>query len=328
MDTFDARPSPEPRISICVVTYNHERVIRECLQSLVDQKSRWPFEVLVGEDCSTDSTRLIVEEFALRYPGVVKPLLPEQNLGMFSNYRTVHAAAQGEFVCHCDGDDYWEPGKLEAQIEFLDAYPECVAVFSNSSVISDDGARLGFFSAGVPPTFDTSYLIKDGNFLHHSSMMYRSRWRSAVIPAEGPFCDYQIYVLLARHGLLGYIDRPLTAYRTQSSSSAIRQDNGGVRRLVWQALLEVAPGDASRDAIRRSHATFLADATFHALRCGRPAGFVEWLALMRKNGRAGSWRTQLLALYILLAGILNKLAFSTRVRLGRTQPDARVFYPK
>ncbi len=332
MDTsvndLGAPPSSGPRVSICVTAYNHEPFIRQCLQSLVDQQSQWPFEILVGEDCSTDATRAIVQEFARDHPTVVKAMLPERNLGMFANYRAVHAAARGEFVCHCDGDDSWEPGKLQAEIEFLDAHPGCVAVFSNSHVISAEGIRIGLFSSGVHTTFDMSCLIRDGNFLHHSSMMYRRQWQAVAIPAEGPFIDFQIYVRLVRQGLLGYIDRPLTSYRAQSSASAIQQDNGGVRRLVWQALQEVTPADAPTQAIRHSHAAFLAEAAYHALRSGRPKQYLDWLDLVRKKDRNAALLTQLSALSILLAGLCRKLAFRLKVRSGQARSDSRVFYPK
>jgi glycosyltransferase involved in cell wall biosynthesis len=320
--------APAPRVSICVTAYNHEAYLRECLQSLVDQASRWPFEIVVGEDCSKDGTRAIVEEFASRYPDIVRPLIHERNAGMCGNYRAVHAAARGDYVCHCDGDDRWEPGKLAAEVEFLDAHPECVAVFTNAWVIDDDGRRLGRFTGGVPATFDTSYLIQDGNFLHHSSMMYRRTLPAEVIPREGQFVDFQVYIQMARHGRFGFIDRPLTVYRTQSSASAIRHDNAGIRRLVWQALSFVEPGQASPRAMRRAQGAFLADAAYQALRTRQPARYLEWLALVRNSHRGSLWRVQGSALGALVGGIGRRMAFHLRVRTGRAKADARVFYPK
>jgi len=326
-DTREA--SDTPRVSICVTAYNHGSFIRQCLQSLVDQRSTSPFEVVVGEDCSTDDTRAVVLEFARRYPAVVRPLLPERNLGMFANYRTVQAAARGEFICHCDGDDAWEPGKLEAEVAFLDANPQCVAVFTNAWVMSEDGTRVGVFSRGVPPSFDTSYLIRDGNFLHHSSMMYRSRLRESALPAQGPFIDFQVYVRLARHGALGYIDQLLTSYRGESAASAIGRDNSGVRRLVWQALCDVQPVDASPGAIRQAQASFLADAAYQALRSGQPRHYLPWLQLVRAQVRGSALlATQLKAGFVLMRNFARKLGFHLAVKAGFAKRTARVFYPK
>ena len=316
------------KVSICVVTYNHEAFIRRCLQSLVDQHTQWSFEIIVGEDASGDGTRGIVQEFADAYPGLVKPMLHDRNLGMIGNYRAVHGAARGEFICHCDGDDYWEPGKLDLQVQFLDVHAECAAVFSNSHVISERGERIGAFSRGVPELFDVGYLIRDGNFLHHSSMMYRRRFQDRMFPTASEFIDFHVYVLLGRLGRIGYIDQPLTSYRAQSSASVIHNDNQRIRRLGWQALAEVMPADAPKASIRRADASFLADAAYQALRCGRPARYRDWLALVRQRPNSTPLLTQLVALRILVGSTARKVLFHARVRLGIARPESRVFYPK
>jgi hypothetical protein len=320
--------APAPRVSVCVTVYSHEPFLRRCLQSLVDQALPWPFEVIVGEDCSKDRSRAIVEEFAREYPAIIRPLLHPSNLGMCGNLRAVHTAARGEYVCHCDGDDHWEPGKLEAEVALLDAHPELVAVFTNAWVVSEQEERIGLFNRGVPPVFDTSYLIRDGNFLHHSSIMYRRRWQASALPSRSSFVDFEIYVLLGRQGLFGYIDRPLTTYRAQSSASAIHNDNAGIRRLVWQALCEVSPGQASARALRRAQGVFLADAAWQALRCGRPRRYIEWLALAQRRLGRSVWAVQGLAIALLLGHLLRRLAFHARVKLGLSSANARVFYPK
>ena len=95
-----------PEVSVCVVTYNQEKYITECLQSVVDQETDFDFEVLVGDDCSTDGTRRIVQEFAEKYPDIIKPILHSKNTGAFHNYVSVHNAAMGKYIAHLDGDDY------------------------------------------------------------------------------------------------------------------------------------------------------------------------------------------------------------------------------
>lgn len=304
------------KVSICVITYNHEAYIRQCLQSLVAQRAPWRFEILVGEDASSDGTRRIVEEFAAAYPELVKPFLRERNLGGVPNYRAVHDAASGEYVCHCDGDDYWAPGKLEQQAGFLDTHPECSAVFTNSFVVSATDERIGVFSVGVAATFDIGYLIRDGNFLHHSSMMYRRRFQPLMFPPQEDFIDFDVYVRLARHGRLGYINRPLTSYREASSASVIRSDNQRIRRLVWKALADVRAHEAPAASIRRADAVFLADAAYHSLRSGRPARYLDWLALVRERPRASLLATQIEAAAVLLRDLVRKLAFHVGVRLG------------
>jgi glycosyltransferase involved in cell wall biosynthesis len=316
------------KVSVCVITYNHETFIRQCLQSLVDQRTSFGFEIVVGEDGSTDGTRGIVQEFAAAHPELVRPLLRERNIGAMANFLDVHRAARGEYVCHCDGDDLWEPDKLEQQVRFMDAHPECSAVFTNSHVISEHGECVGVFSSGVPESFDIAYLIRDGNFLHHSSMMYRREWQDRIFPPAAEFIDFHVYILLARLGRLGYIDRRLTSYRASSPASVIRSDNGRIRRCGWEALREVTPAEAPRHSIRRADATFLADAAYQSLRSGRPGRYLAWLALVRQRGDASLLVTQWSALGILAASISRKLVFHVRVRLGLASAASRVFYPK
>jgi len=110
-----------PKVSVCVITYNQEKYIRQCLQSIVDQETDFDFEVIVGEDCSTDGTRAIVQEFSEKFPNIVKPIYQKKNIdGGGYNFLTVHRAARGEYVAHIDGDDFALPGKLQAQANILE----------------------------------------------------------------------------------------------------------------------------------------------------------------------------------------------------------------
>ena len=116
----EAAPAGRPKMSVCVITYNQERYIGQCLQSLVEQKTDFDFEVIVGDDCSTDGTLAVVQEFVNRYPDIVRTILQPTNTGGSKNYLQVHAAAIGTYVAHVDGDDYALPGKLQAQAEVLE----------------------------------------------------------------------------------------------------------------------------------------------------------------------------------------------------------------
>ena len=83
----------EIKVSVCVLTYNQEKYIRQCLQSIVDQKTDFKFDLIVSDDCSTDSTRAIVQEFEERYPNIVKPILHKKNIGAYKNYFSAHQQA-------------------------------------------------------------------------------------------------------------------------------------------------------------------------------------------------------------------------------------------
>ena len=112
-------------VSVCMITYNHEEFICEAIEGVLMQKTNFPIELIIGEDCSTDNTRKIVLEYAEKHPDIICPLLPESNLGMMKNFIQTMEAARGKYIALCEGDDYWtDPYKLQKQVDFLEANEE------------------------------------------------------------------------------------------------------------------------------------------------------------------------------------------------------------
>lgn len=208
----------KPTVSVCVVTYNHENYIRHCLQSIVDQQSDYNLEVIVGDDCSTDGTRAIVEEFAERYPTVVKPLLHYVNVGPYKNYHAVHDMATGDLVAHCDGDDYWLPGKIQAQAGFMMRHPECNIAGHKAFQLSDTGKISHSVIKDMPPIQRVSAFYRHGNFLNHSSTMYRANCRLTPIQKEKDGIDFLFHIWRAGNGSIGFQNEHYSAYRQHGSS--------------------------------------------------------------------------------------------------------------
>lgn len=321
-------PPEPPKVSVCVITYNHAKYIARCLQSIVDQETDFRFEIVVGEDHSTDGTLAIVEEFASRHPDKIRLLSNPTNLGGMGNYRLTHGSARGELIAHCDGDDYWQPGKLAAQVGFLDHRAQCSAVFTNSLVITEDGRASGLFSRNVVPLFDTGYLIEKGNFLHHSSLMYRSLLRSSVMPDTGNYIDFEVYVRLSRLGPLGFIDQPLTTYRDQSGTSVVRGDRESIRRLYWQALREAADGATDPVAVTSAHAHFLSGIVRQALVKSRMHSYRQWAAIVREAAPDQFSTVRRSAWQIALTGLAARVAQGAARRLGLVSPASKVYYPR
>lgn len=202
-----------PKVSVCVVTYNQEKYIRECLQSIVDQITDFDFEVIVADDCSTDGTRAIVQEFADRYP-MVKAIFHEKNIGPYKNFIFVHQQAKGEYVAHIDGDDTMFPDKLMKQAAFLDEHPECSTVVHRMNIFSgSDKEILGVVPVGsLPKIVDINYLVENLQFFAHSSKMYR---RAAnIFSLRDDVCvDFYVCIEHASVGKIGFIDQVLGGYR-------------------------------------------------------------------------------------------------------------------
>lgn len=115
----------EIMVSVLVVAYNHEKTIARALNSILSQKTQYKYEIVIGEDASTDRTADIVREFANKYPDIIVPLIREKNLGAQKNGIDTLRHCQGNYIAFCEGDDYWlVDDKLEKQVSFLETHEE------------------------------------------------------------------------------------------------------------------------------------------------------------------------------------------------------------
>ncbi len=116
----------QPLVSVCMTTYNHEVYLREAIESILAQQTTFEVELVLGEDCSTDATRAICEEYVTNYPGRVRLIAATKNVGWRANYRRTFDACRGRYVAYCDGDDWWcDPQKLQQQVDLLESDPDC-----------------------------------------------------------------------------------------------------------------------------------------------------------------------------------------------------------
>jgi glycosyltransferase involved in cell wall biosynthesis len=209
-----------PKVSVCVISHNHERFIRECLDSIFSQEVDFEFEVVVADDLSTDRTREIVVEFAERHPGRMRLLVPATKIGAVATFVSLHDAARGEYIAHIDGDDMMLPGRLQAQADFLDAHPECVMVGHDMRIVSratGDVIAESYAKRPIPEVTDTAYLLANGCFFAHSAKTYR-RSANASWDRNEPVVDFYLHVAHALQGKVGYIDRVLGVYRRGAGS--------------------------------------------------------------------------------------------------------------
>lgn len=140
-------PETVPRVSVCCMTYNHERFVRHCLDGVLSQETIFPIEVLIHDDASTDHTAEIVREYEARHPWLLRPIYQSENqyrLGIRPNLRFNFPRARGEYIAICEGDDYWiDPRQLQTQVEFLDVHPEYVVCYHDVTEVDEHGNDLG-----------------------------------------------------------------------------------------------------------------------------------------------------------------------------------------
>ena len=124
--------SETPLASIVVTTYNQEQSLPVTLDSLLAQKTSFPFEIVVGEDCSQDGTRSVLAEYAGMYPDKIRPIYNEHNLGILGNYVSTLRQCRGKYIAGCAGDDFWnDPEKLQLQVDIMEKDPEIGLVYSD-----------------------------------------------------------------------------------------------------------------------------------------------------------------------------------------------------
>ena len=140
-----------PFISVVMLAYNHEKYIIQAIEGVLMQQTTFPFELIIGEDCSTDNTRQICIEYREKYPDIIRLLLPENNLGVVQNSNNTIAATRGKYMAFCEGDDYWtDPLKLQKQVDFLESNPD----------YSICGGRYMVLEEGVSEMCERDWMIK------------------------------------------------------------------------------------------------------------------------------------------------------------------------
>lgn len=219
-----------PKVSVCVVTYNQEKYIRQCLQSIVDQQTNFNFDVIVSDDCSTDGTGSIIREFFEKYPELIKPIFHEKNIGPYENYIYVHGQATGEYIAHIDGDDFAFPSKLEVQTKFLDENKMHVVVWHRMETFNDEGTLKSVGFQRLEEVVDVlnikqEDLLRFGTLGFHSSIMYRSSCRFSKNGPVPKFLDYYAAVGFLDFGKAANLSQVLGGYRfnfTQSTASKKR----------------------------------------------------------------------------------------------------------
>ena len=202
------------KLSVSIVAYQQEGFIRQALSSALEQEVDFDYEVIVGDDASTDGTRDILREMSRAAPRPVRLLLAEENYGDsgLSNFMATVDAARGEYVAFLDGDDFWSsPHKLQRQVDFLDRHPDCAICAHRVEHLLESGeVLLSPRPARGDRLFDVDRLIVS-NFAEKIATVVR---RSALegLPdwyrkTDAISADWLFNVLTGRTGKVGFIGR-------------------------------------------------------------------------------------------------------------------------
>lgn len=212
----------EIMVSILIPTYNHEKYIKEALDSVLMQETKYSYEVLVGEDKSTDRTRTVLKQYEVDHPGKITVYYREHNLRneKYSNIADLRHRAKGKYLVILEGDDFWiSKHKLEKQVTFLEEHSDYIAIAHNCIVVGEDSKRI---DEDYPCCQDTEYSLTHylngiypgqlatvmcRNFIKYNLFDYSILERH-LMPG-----DKILYFALVTNGKVKCLQENMTAYR-------------------------------------------------------------------------------------------------------------------
>lgn len=132
-----------PVVSVIILTYRHEQFLAQAVAGVAAQKTDFPFEILVAEDCSPDSTREVALQAQRDYPELVRVIYSAANVGATANARRAIHRCRGQFIASCEGDDFWiDENKLQRQVDALRRHPDVDMSFTSGYRLYPDGSRV------------------------------------------------------------------------------------------------------------------------------------------------------------------------------------------
>jgi Glycosyltransferases involved in cell wall biogenesis len=207
-----------PHISIAIITYNQKDFLKECVESVLAQDYENK-EIIIADDCSTDGTIELIEEYKEKYPDLIKIVRSEKNQGITANSNNALSVCTGDYIAWIAGDDLMLPSKLSKQVEFMEKNPDCSLCFHKMEhfIIRNDG--IFYFESKIvkPKSISVEGLIEN-NFIPSSSIVTR---RSCTPPFDSrlPFVsDWLFSIETGMKGRIGFIDEVLGRYRRHQSS--------------------------------------------------------------------------------------------------------------
>lgn len=237
-------------VSIFMLTYNQENYIAQAMDSILMQETNFNYRLVIGEDCSTDNTRKICEQYAEKNPEKVK-LLPalSKNIGLINNYLRTIKACDGKYIAICDGDDYWiDKGKLQKQVDFLEQNSDFYIVATNLKRLYSNGEMQDFKNNNNKPYYNFEDLIFD-NLIASVTVLFNNIQKNDTLPNwinKFPYGDWPTYLWTIKNkGKIHFLDDITAVYRTDVGISAkIRNEHSHTAKINLE-ILECVSSDAN-----------------------------------------------------------------------------------
>jgi len=224
------------RVSIPLITYNHENFLHQALDGILMQEVNFPYEIIIAEDCSTDGTREIAAEYANRYPEKIKLITSESNVGIIENSVRAVEACQGKYFAFCEGDDYWnDPQKLQKQVDYLEKNKDCGMIHTDVHYYFQELGKLvkdyhrtnsiKFPSGNVfLEILAGSYFIKTATVMVRRELFLKAFNHELFNQKEWKLTDQAIWLDIAANSNIWYLDETTATYRLVEESLSRTKD--------------------------------------------------------------------------------------------------------
>lgn len=237
----------EPLVSVAMITYNHRPYIGQAIESVLGQKTEFPFELVIGEDCSTDGTREVIEEYQRKYPKVIRLITSEKNVGLKKNSYRALKACRGKYIAFCEGDDYWHhPLKLQQQADYLERHPESGMTHSSYDVYQVRSGKLikdyiHYRKFRTPDNPDICEIVARGRSsfrIQTCTVMVRRDLYDAIVESDSYLHqsdhflmgDTQVWAELSLASRIAFMPESLATYRLLDESASRSNDKSKALR--------------------------------------------------------------------------------------------------
>lgn len=225
------------KLTVYCLTYNHGNYVRQTLESILNQKTKYKFKVIVHDDASTDNTQSIIKEFMNRYPNIIEPILQTENQyskGIDVVKQFILPNIEGDYIATCEGDDYWiDEKKIDRQIDFLEEHNDYSACVHNSVFYNMRTKERNPFNSNVTNEEDMQLEdVIDGvtGVFHTSSVVYRKEiafQKHSFLKCMKGVGDYPKAILMAINGRIRYFPQQMSVYRFASTNTSWTSKNTG-----------------------------------------------------------------------------------------------------
>jgi len=270
-------PDPTPLVSVRLICYNQRDVVAQAVESALGQRTDFPYEVVIGDDCSTDGTAEIVRGYAAHFPAKVRLLARDRRLGRQANFLDTLGRCRGDLVALLDGDDYWtSPLKLQRQVDLLGADPAAAGCFHTVLQRREGGSgeAVEFRPRGEKRRYGLADCLGT-SLLQSGSLLFR---RGAAGESLGwleglAIVDWGLTAELASRGDLLWLDRVMSVYRLHAGGVWAGMGAAGQSLAALQTLLAVNARFGGRHAaVIRPRLRGLCGCLGRALADAEPAG--------------------------------------------------------